>query len=106
LPVVAFGLSGKQVSRCDQGEGVGVGEQGFDLGLVVEQLDDGEAYADFTAEEFITVGLGLPVFTVISQYREAGDGAAIFVVESVIVGEQTFGEVAVVVVISERVLRI
>jgi len=96
LPVVAFGLSGKQVSRCDQGEGVGDGEQGFDLGLVVEQIDDGEAYADFTVEEFITVGLGLPVFSVISQYREAGDGAAIFVIESVVVGEQAFGEVAVV----------
>ncbi len=36
------------------------------------------------------------MFAVVGEYREAGDGAPVFVVEAVVVGEESFGKVAVV----------
>lgn len=44
-------------------------------------------------EEFISIGLRLPVWTVVSKNGEAGDGAPVFVVETVVVGKEAFGEV-------------
>jgi hypothetical protein len=47
---VTFCLAGEQVRRGDQGEGVGISQEGFGLVGVVEDLDGREADADFAAE--------------------------------------------------------
>jgi len=80
----------------DQGEGVGILQQGIGVRVVVEKLDRRETDADFAAEEFIAEGVGLPVLAVVSEYGQCGDGTAVFVVEAVVVGEEAFGEVAFV----------
>jgi hypothetical protein len=53
LPVVAFGLLGEQMSGSNQGERVGVDQQGLGLRLVVEQLYGGEFEVVPATEELI-----------------------------------------------------
>ena len=59
----------------DQGEGVGIGEQRFQV-LVIEQFDDGEIDAHAAAKQFVAVARRLPVLALVGQQGEAGDGAA------------------------------
>jgi hypothetical protein len=63
---IPFCLAGEEVSCGDQGEWIGVFEQGFDLAGVVEDLDGGKTDADLAAEELVAEGVRFPAFALSS----------------------------------------
>ena len=85
----------------DQGEGIGIFQQGFDLAGVVQDLDRWEVDADLAAVQLVAVVGGFPAFAVIGQHGQAGDRATIAVVEPVVVGEQALGEGGIVLALDE-----
>ena len=73
-----------------------MGEAGFGLVGVVEDLDGREADADLAAESLVAEVSRLPVLAPVCENGQAGNRTTIAIVEAVVVGEQAFGEIGVV----------
>ena len=63
---------------------------------VVEDLDGREADADLAAESLVAEVSRLPVLAPVCENGQAGNRTTIAIVEAVVVGEQAFGEIGVV----------
>ncbi len=80
----------------DQGEGVGVCQQAFQAGRVIEELDQRVLQDVPTPEQFPAEGARAPGGAIVREHGEAGDGAVVALEDSTVVGEHAFGEGAVV----------
>jgi len=80
---IVAGLPGAQMSRGDGSKGVAVGFQRVNLCGMVEQSGDREVESVPTTQDFIAKVIGSPVFSLVGQDDETGDGAVVAVTQAV-----------------------